>query len=92
MVSSSRDLLGDLLSETDWIMRRITAIDTIIRHCRHKNLKSRLYREAGNLEQRCKQIRTILTLFANTKYSDSLQLLLIDEILDRISTISCKLS
>ena len=79
-------LLGDLCCEAEQTWRRMRSVRRCLNQCQDVGLQKRLFFEARQHAKRCKQIRELTQTFSSINNSKSVQIMFLDELLNRILT------
>ena len=79
-------LLGDLCCEAEQTWRRMRSVRRCLSQCQDVGLQKRLFVEARYYAKRCKEIRELIQISSAFNNPESVQILLLDELLDRILT------
>ena len=79
-------LLGDLCCEAEQTWRRMRSVRRCLNQCQDVGLRKRLFAEARHHAKRCKEIRSLIQTLSSLNDSESLQVLFLDELLNRILT------
>ena len=79
-------LLGDLCCEAEQTWRRMRSVHRCMNQCQDISLQKRLFVEARQHAKRCKEIRVLIKTFPGINGPKSIQVLFLDELLNRILT------
>ena len=79
-------LLGDLCCEAEQTWRRMRSVRRCLNQCQDAGLRKRLFAEARLHAKKCNEIRELIEAFSNLNNSESIQVLLLNELLNRILT------
>ena len=79
-------LLGDLCCEAEQTWRRMRSVHRCLNQCQDVNLQKRLFVEARQHAKRCKEIRVLIQTFQGLNGPKTIQVLFLDELLNRILT------
>ena len=79
-------LLGDLCSEAEQTWRRMRSVRRCLNQCQDVGLQKRLFVEVRHHAKRCKEIRELIQTFLSIKNPKSIQVLFLEELLNRILT------
>ena len=83
-MEKSLGLLGDLCCEAEQTWRRIRSVCRCLNQCQDVGLQKRLFTEARQYAKRCKEIRDLIQNSPSLKNSYSIQVLFLNELLNRI--------
>ena len=83
-MEKSLGLLGDLCCEAEQTWRRIRSVCRCLNQCQDVGLQKRLFAEARQYANRCKEIRALIQNSSSLDQSYSVQILLLAELLNRI--------
>ena len=79
-------LLGDLCCEAEQTWRRMRSVHRCLNQCQDVSLQKRLFVEARQHANRCKEIRVLIQTFQGLNGPKTIQVLFLDELLNRILT------
>ena len=79
-------LLGDLCCEAEQTWRRMRSVRRCLNQCQDVGLQKRLFFEARHHAKRCIEIRRLIQSPLGINNSKSVQVLFLDELLNRILT------
>ena len=79
-------LLGDLCCEAEQTWRRMRSVRRCLNQCQDVGLRKRLFAEARHHAKKCNEIRELIEAFSNLNNSESIQVLFLNELLNRILT------
>ena len=79
-------LLGDLCCEAEQTWRRMRSVHRCLNQCQDVGLQKRLFLEAHQHANRCKEIRKLIQTFQGFNNPKPIQVLFLDELLNRILT------